>query len=346
MKRILPALLLIPLLSLSFFNNPDVISGTGPVPDDDIPATGEIKKDVVRRTAELVRDFYVDPGDGLEIYDGILASLQEGYFDGNISNNDLAARLTGCLYRLSRDKHMRAIFDPRLAREMESWEKLSVEDKKTIEKERIERARRENFGFKKAEILEGNIGYLDFHIFDRSDSALETGAAALNFLANSEAVILDLRANRGGHPRMVQMVASCFIEGRTHINTIVDRNGKVQEEIWTLPLFPGRTMYDRDLYILTGPRTASAAESFSYIMKNLSRAVLVGECTAGAANTGGFRHAGEGFLVFIPTGKPVSPVTGTNWEGKGIEPDVKVSENLALRKAHSLALEKQRHKIK
>lgn len=330
----------------AFFEKPEFFRDAASSPQGDPPVAEEIIRRVILETADLIRDLYVDSAEAQKIADGLMDSLLDGGFKGRMSGSQLAVRLTECLNRLSGDKHMRAIFDPRLADEMDSWEKLSAEEKRNIEKEKTERARRQNFGFKKAEILDGNIGYLDFHIFDRSGPALETGTAALNFLANSEAVILDLRSNRGGHPRMVQLVASCFIEGRTHLNTFVGRNGQVQEEIWTLPRFPGRTMYDRDLYILTGPRTASAAESFTYIMKNLNRAVIVGENTAGAANPGGFRHVGEGFLVFIPTGKPVSPVTGTNWEGKGIEPDVKVSEILALRKAHSLALEKQRTKMK
>jgi C-terminal processing protease CtpA/Prc len=301
---------------------------------------------VIRRTAELVRDIYVHPTEGREIHDGLLRFLREGRFDGEMTDSEFAAKQTEYLYFFSRDKHMRVIFDPRRARELDKREKLSEKAKKEIEKGRTEQAAKENFGFKKVEILEGNIGYMDFHIFDKSEPALETGAAAMRFLSQTDAVILDLRANRGGQANMVRLIASCFIEGRVLLNTIIDRDGKIREEIWTLPEGSGPAMHDRDLYVLTGIRTASAAESFIYIMKNLKRAVIVGERTAGAANPGGFHHAGGGFLVFIPSGQPVSPVTGTNWEGVGVEPDVLVPEGQALRKAHSLALEKLKKTIK
>lgn len=296
---------------------------------------------IVRRTAELIRDIYVRPLEGRKIHDGLLEFLAEGHFDAELSEPEFAANLTDCLYRLSGDKHMRAVFNPVFASELDMWEKLGDKEKIEVEKQRLERAARENFGFQRVEILEGNIACLDLRIFDKSEPALETGAAAMRFLSHADSVILDLRANRGGHPRMIQLIASCFIKGRVLLESIVDRQGKVREEVWTLPDIRNPNMSDRGLFILTSPRTGSAAESFTYMMKNLKRAVIVGERTAGAANPGGFQHAGGGFLVFIPSGQPVSPVTGTNWEGVGIDPDIQVPEAEALRKAHSLGLERQ-----
>jgi hypothetical protein len=295
------------------------------------------RRDVVRRTARLVRETYVYPDKGKAIHDGLLGWLKEGFFDKEEDEGKFAARLSNGLYRLSGDKHMRVIFDPRLARDLEKWDRLGDKERQRIERERIRRAARENFGFRKLEILEGNVGYLDLRIFDKSDPALETGAAAMKFLSHADSIILDLRSNRGGHPQMVRMIAGCFIKGRIRLNTILDRDGNVREEIWTPPDGEGPDLQDRDLYILTGPRTASAAESFTYMMKGLKRAVIVGTRTAGAANPGGFRHAGDGFLVFIPTGRPVSPFSGDNWEGRGIVPDLEVPEAGALEKAHALA---------
>jgi hypothetical protein len=105
-------------------------------------------------------------------------------------------------------------------------------------------------------------------------------------------------------------------------------------------------MYDTDLYVLTSRRTFSAAEEFTYNMKNLKRATIVGETTGGGAHPGGFRIAYESFCVWVPTGRAVNPITRTNWEGKGIEPHVSVPRDQALDKAHSMALEKLKEKEK
>lgn len=295
---------------------------------------------VVRRAAELTKDIYVHPDVGRKVHDGLLGCLEKGIFDQDLSEEGFAGRLTDCLYRLSKDKHMRVVFDPRRAKELESWEKMSQKAKEGIERRRMERASKENFGFKKIQIMEGNIGYLDLEIFDRSDPALETGGAAMKFLSHTDAVILDLRSNRGGHPRMVKMIAACFIKGRVHLNTILDREGRIREEIWIQDDDTRTDLSDCALYILAGPRTASAAESFTYMMKSLGRAVVVGQPTAGAANPGGFYHAGGGYLIFIPSGQSISPFTGTNWEGIGIDPDIRIPEGQALQKALSLAAAK------
>jgi C-terminal processing protease CtpA/Prc len=91
---------------------------------------------------------------------------------------------------------------------------------------------------------------------------------------------------------------------------------------------------------LTSHYTFSGAEEFTYNLKNLKRATIVGETTGGGANPGGPERVSEHFEVFVPSGRAINPITKTNWEGTGIEPDVKVPEADALATAHSLALEK------
>jgi C-terminal processing protease CtpA/Prc len=162
----------------------------------------------------------------------------------------------------------------------------------------------------------------------------------MNFLSNANAIIIDLRKNGGGNPSMIQLLSSYFLEDYTHLNSFENRGEDSLQQFWTLPYVPGRSMYETDLYVLTSQRTFSGAEEFTYNMKNLERATIIGETTGGGAHPGGFQIAIHDFLVWVPTGRAVNPITKTNWEGTGIEPHVSVPQDKALEKAHSMALEK------
>jgi C-terminal processing protease CtpA/Prc len=162
----------------------------------------------------------------------------------------------------------------------------------------------------------------------------------MNFLANADAVIIDLLNNGGGSPYTIQIISSYFLEEYTHLNSFEWRGADSIDQFWTLRYVPGKKLYDTDLYILTSSRTFSAAEEFTYNMKNLNRATLVGETTGGGAHPGGDRIVNDHFLVWVPSGRAINPISKTNWEGKGIEPHIAVPRDQALDKAHSLALEK------
>jgi C-terminal processing protease CtpA/Prc len=197
-----------------------------------------------------------------------------------------------------------------------------------------------NFGFQELRLLDGNIGYLDLRGFSGQREAAETGVAAMNFLANADAVIIDLRRNGGGSPAMIQLISSYFLKESTHLNSFENRGQEEPAQFWSFHYVPGQPMFDTDLYLLTSPRTFSAAEEFTYNMKNLKRATIVGETTGGGAHPGGTKIVNDSFLVWVPTGRAVNPITKSNWEGTGIAPDVAVESEKALEKARILALEK------
>jgi len=176
--------------------------------------------------------------------------------------------------------------------------------------------------------------------FSGTREAGPTAAAAMNFLANTDAVIIDLRQNGGGDPATIQFISSYFLEDYTHLNSFETRGEDTLQQFWTLPYVPGKPMHATDLYILTSQRTFSAAEEFTYNMKNLKRATLVGETTGGGAHPGGHQIVNDNFLVWVPTGRAVNPITRTNWEGKGIQPHIEVDKEEALITAHRTALEK------
>ena len=141
-----------------------------------------------------------------------------------------------------------------------------------------------NFGFEKVERLSGNIGYLDFRNFEDPKLASETAAAAMTFLANTDALIIDLRQNGGGEPEMVAFVASYLFDKKTHLNDIYDRPANRTEEFWTKETVPGKKFGgEKPVFVLTSHYTFSGAEEFSYNLKNLKRATIIGETTGSFA---------------------------------------------------------------
>lgn len=125
-----------------------------------------------------------------------------------------------------------------------------------------------------------------------------------------------------------------------HLNSLYSREGNRTDDFWTKEKVLGKRFTNKDVYVLTSNRTFSAAEEFSYNLKNLKRATIVGEVTGGGANPGGRFRITEHFGVFVPTGKAINPITKTNWEGTGVKPDVEVPADHALKTAHFDALKK------
>jgi retinol-binding protein 3 len=201
--------------------------------------------------------------------------------------------------------------------------------------------RRQNYGFEKIERLPGNIGYLDLRGFFPPDEGGATAVAAMNVLSNSDAVIVDLRQNGGGDPSMIQLITTYFFDEPTHLNDLHWRttSGERVDQFWTLPHVSGRRMPKVPLFVLTSKFTFSGGEEFANNLRALKRATLIGETTGGGANPGERFPLPAGFGVFIPGGRAVNPIDNSNWEGKGVEPHVKVKADDALATAKVAALE-------
>jgi C-terminal processing protease CtpA/Prc len=203
-------------------------------------------------------------------------------------------------------------------------------------------AQLDNFGFHKAERLPGNIGYLDIRHFVRpSWGSEDTAVGAMNMIANTNALIIDLRHCRGGNPDMVALISTYLFNGEpVHLNDLYWRDEDVTESYWTLPDVPGKRFGgEKPVFILTSDFTFSAGEEFTYNLKSLKRAIVVGETTGGGAHPGSPFRIHPHFEVFIPNGKAINPITGTNWEGCGVEPDIPTAADQALDAAYKLALE-------
>lgn len=313
----------------------------------------EIKASIVEKVGQLLVDNYIFPETAERMQKALNLKLGGGEYNDINDVHDFAQALTKDLRSVSNDRHIRVRFDPDAVKRIRASNSRSEEEREKERKERIEREMQRNFGFQKLELLEGNIGYLDLRYFSGLSQAGDTIVASMNFLANARAVIIDLRQNGGGSPLTIQVISSYFLEDYTHLNSFEYRDADSIQQFWTLPYVPGKKMYETDLYILTSRRTFSGAEEFTYNMKNLKRATIVGETTGGGAHPGGSRIVNDYFLVWVPSGRAINPISKTNWEGEGIDPHISVPRDKALAKAHSVALEKlmertedQREKIR
>ncbi|NML50669.1 S41 family peptidase [Streptomyces sp. R302] len=195
-------------------------------------------------------------------------------------------------------------------------------------------------GAPRVELLHGGVAVLELGpMLFPLEWAAEPLTAALTLVSRAQALIVDLRANRGGDPDTVAFVCSHLLDERTHLNTMYWRDGERTEQSWSQPHVPGaRFGGSKPVYVLTGNHTFSAAEELAYDLQQLGRAVVVGERTRGGA------HPREGWTVHphleasIPIGRAINPVSGTNWEGTGVQPDISCAAADALDRAHAAAL--------
>jgi hypothetical protein len=246
----------------------------------------------------------------------------------------LAANVNADLLTVTHDKHVRLMypFDPAMV-------EMGTPD--DAEQARYEAS--ENYFFKTVQRLPGNVGYLDFRQFSGEAGAARAVYSAMAFLADTNALIIDLRKNGGGDPRLAQTLEGYFFAEPQQITSLVVRDPKTgttsEQQQYTAPNVPGALYLNKPVYLLTSRWTFSCAEQFTYDLHNLKRVTIVGETTGGGANPGGFEPLPDQFAIFIPNGRAYSPVTKTNWEGTGIAPDVATSANDALSSAYVLALQ-------
>jgi len=202
----------------------------------------------------------------------------------------------------------------------------------------MELMRSVNFGFAKAEVLPGNIGYLEMRVFATGPEAEAAADAAMSRLADADALIVDLRRNGGGDPAMVARVSSYLFEQPTLLNSLHWREGDRTEDFWTTKEVAGKRFgQGKPVFVLTSKRTFSGAEEFAYNLKSLGRATIVGETTGGGAHPGGPQRINDHFSVWVPSGRAINPITKTNREGTGVVPDVAVPADKALERALELA---------
>ena len=317
------------LLALSL-----ICASQSPVPVD-APLGAEQRGRVIDDALQALNEQYVFPDVAKEMTKEIGSRRAKKEYDSITSSSEFARKLTEDLQAVCHDKHVRVRFNGSTPPTHGSGGGPGGGPGPMQQ-----RMRETNFGFEKLERLPGNVGYLDLRAFAPVDLAAELASSSMTLLANSDALIIDLRANGGGSPEMVQYLCSYFFDGEpVHLNDLYFRVENETRQFWTLGYVPGKRYLDKPIYLLTSSKTFSGAEEFAYDLQNQKRATIVGETTGGGANPGGSVGIAAGFEVFVPMGRAINPVTKTNWEGKGVEPEVKCKAEEALGRAHKLALQ-------
>lgn len=298
-------------------------------PQKDMKIDQATRVEVIEAVIANLNQYYVFPEKAVAMEKRLRRELKNGDYDDVTSANELAEKIGESLQAETQDRHLQLRYFEEAIPEQEPGEVVQAE-KLREQSENI----RLNYGFHNVDRLPFNIGYIDIHGFADAPQAAERMAAAMNLLSDTRALIIDLRKNGGGSPETVVAYASYFHDKPTHLNDIYMRETNKTDEMWTTETVAGKKYGEqRKLYLLTSPETFSAAEDFAYAMKNNKRATIIGEVTGGGAHPGDRRRLTAHFMMNVPSGRTISPVTHTDWEVVGVQPDIKVSADEAMDQA-------------
>lgn len=294
---------------------------------EEVTFDGVTRARVIDRVTGVLDDSYVFP----EVAERMSAALHRRKgsreYRAIRDGRDFARQLTRDLQEVSRDKHLEVRF---------SYVVLPADLSKRNRGDESKQLAAANCGFEKAEHLRPNVGYLKLDMFADTKICAPTASAAMNFVADSDALIIDLRENHGGGGGMVEYIASYLFAERTHLDDFFSRTQNTTEETWTLSDVPGKKFIGKPVFVLTSKQTFSAAEYFANVLRNLQRATLIGETTGGGSHLVEIVRIDDHFSMRVPTGRPI---TKTDWEGTGVAADVQVVSDQALDVALKLAAE-------
>jgi hypothetical protein len=277
--------------------------------------------EIIDSVTSVLNEEYVFP----DLTEQLEAHLRDRYDSGAYQDIGCGEAFTSTLSRdlqaISKDLHLRVYYYPD---EYFDTQLDQEPDQEEIER-RLREDQRDNFTFRKVEILPGNVGYLEFDRFRNAKDAAPTATAALNFLGHCDALIIDLRDNGGGEPNMVKLIMSYFFDEEILFNDLYDVGKDEHNQLWTQAYIPGPRMSQCDVYVLISYDTFSAGEALAYHLKHSGRATLVGSRTPGGAHDCEFHNCTNlNIRIKVPCRKAISPFTGTNWEGVGVAPDIEV----------------------
>jgi hypothetical protein len=306
------------------------------VPDDPALTTEPLPaSELIDIITGLLRSSYVFPERAEQAAVALEASLAAGEYE-DLDDEALAGKLTSQLYEVCRDKHLRVHTRP-------PWDGPARQRDGGPARPPwpgwLGRGSPHNYGITRVERLDGNVGYLDLHGVAHPDGAGPAIAAAMELVSGTGALIIDLRHNRGGAPPgVVFWLSYLFPDDQTHLNDIFDGESGQTRQFWTLASVPGHRYLDRPVYLLTSARTFSGGEDFAYSLQAQGRAELIGETTGGGAHPTQRVPISATLALAVPNARSVNPVTGTNWEGTGVVPDVAVPAGQAFDVAYGRAL--------
>jgi ketosteroid isomerase-like protein len=294
---------------------------------------------IVEAVANAVAQRYVFPDAGSKIAAHIRERAAKGAYQ-QLTGGELADALTRDLRVENDDRHLYVQFQPgQSAGSVSGSPSGPVRQVAGGTPASADLMRRRNFFLNRAERLDGNIGYLEVRrFFGLTEDALAAAAAAMAFLAQTDAIIIDVRYAPGGDVRMVDMLASYFFDQVTPTLATYSRSRNETIQRSTLESVPGKRRPDIPVYVLTSRDTGSAAEDFAFLLQQAGRATLVGDRTGGAGHMNAVLGIGGGYSVSVSIGRTFNPKTNQGWEGTGVQPTVRASAADALSTAHRLAI--------
>lgn len=283
-------------------------------------------EEIIERALHRIDTGYVFPDKAQVIQAGIRSRLAAGAYEG-LDGPALCEAVTAHLQEVCPDKHLRLLWTD----EPQSLDPVDEDGGQAAFSALL---RTENQGIRRVERLEGNIGFIEIRLIAGAIEGASAIGAAMQLVAHSSALVLDLRGCRGGQPEGAAMWCSYFFpDDQVHLNDIYDRVSDSTRQYWTTSHLPAPRYLDRPVHILTSGDTFSGGEDVAYTLQAQGRAVVVGETTRGGAHPTARHAVDEHILVTVPTARTINTVTGGNWEGVGVVPDIAVPAQQALETA-------------
>ena len=325
---------LISRLTLAFLILATTIPAAAQMGPPDFTVTPQERTAVIDGAIAKLNQTYVFPDVAKKMGDAVRSRAAKGEYNSITSARALAEKLTEDFRAVNNDRHLSVMYFAGGAPPDETDDAAPTPDQLSFIK-------RVNAGFEKVERMMGNIGYVEIRGFVPPSLGGETASAAMTMIANTDALIVDLRRNGGGEPAMIAYVQSYLFDQPTHLNDIWERVGDRTQQWWTMPHVPGlRFGGTKPVFVLTSKETFSGGEEFAYNIKTQKRGIVVGETTGGGAHPVRGLKISEHFAIGVPFARAINPITKTNWEGTGVTPDVAKPASEALDAAYLMALEK------
>ena len=295
----------------------------------------EEKKRGLEELSDLLLKKYIYKEVAEEIQEKLFSNLAEARYDSISTGEEFAFRISQDLKQISSDLHLNLEYAPKhVSGAAEKQDETNPEDYINTVLEAS------NYGVKEKMILPGNVGYLELPLFGPLDKVADTLIAAMEFVADTDALIIDLRECRGSmDPRTIPFLSGYFFEEPVHLSNFYTRETDKITQFWSAVYVPGKKYLKKPVYILSSGRTFSGGEGFAFQMKNQERAQIIGSTTRGGAHPTEWIRLNDLFAATVPYATTIDPVDGSSWEGTGVKPHVEVKTQMALYEAHLLALD-------
>ena len=289
--------------------------------------SAQTNDDLVKQIQKLMVENYVFLDKAKEVNLHLDKLIAKKFFDGFETEEELAKALRQEMQKITKDRHLNVVpprprnAGPRPERTSFEWHLQNL-------------VRFRDGGFGEVNFFEGNVAYFQLKGFRVEDTVKV--APLMEFISTSDAVIIDLRGNGGGNGPVGTWLSSYFLSTNIPLTSVYERR-KDHTDTYSTIAFKGKQRLDVPLYILTNSRTFSAAEGFAYDLQAQNRVTVIGEVTGGGAHPVNFMRLPIDFALVVPIARSINPITKTNWEGVGVQPDVRVTAEMALDTALVLA---------